>query len=259
MLKLRFVAIMVSVLCVSAVSADTTVKPYGFGSVSVPTSKDGEYILRWVRVGANINPHKWMRVHVEYDVATSKVSYGYAEVAGSVAGVRTAIVVGQMLSTVGYLYPGPATLELTRWPDTLSAYALRNTGVAISASGKGGVIRISHYASNQLSATATYKRASLFYQRGIGGGAITQPILIHRYIQPSAGVSVQKKEVVAFAQNRVKLTPWLNAYFQTDYHSSDKAVKPLVGLAAVYAPRAFVKLFWDGKEEKFKTELTFAF
>ncbi|OGY70709.1 MAG: hypothetical protein A2986_02975 [Candidatus Jacksonbacteria bacterium RIFCSPLOWO2_01_FULL_44_13] len=256
---LKYIAMAMALVAFVTVNAETVVKPYGFGSVSVPMDGGGEYALRWARVGANVNPRPWMRIHTEYDIATSKLSYGYAEVATDVVGVRGTIAAGQMLSPVGYLYPGPAILELTCWPDTLSAYALRNTGIVVSASGEEWIVRVSWYAEHRLSATATYKKASLFWQKGAGGGAIMQPILIHRYFQPSAGVSVETVETVAFVQNRATITPWLKAYVQADYHSAEDGVSTLLGLTATYAPRSFVKLFWDGKEETFKTEITFAF
>ncbi len=254
---LKYIA-MALVAFVTVVNAEV-IEPYGFGSVSVPTGGDGEYALRWLRPGTQIHPSDWMRVHLEYDVATTKLSYGYAEVVATLFGMRIAGSTGQMLSPIAALYPGPATLPLTRWPDTLASYALRNTGVAGAVSGKGWKITISHYADHQIATCATYQGVSLFWQKGVGGGVITRPIRIHHYLQPSAGVSVETVETVAFVQNRATITPWLNAYVQADYHSAENGVAILSGLTATYAPRSFIKLLWDGKEEKLKSEITFAF
>ena len=265
--------LLAAMMLVSVVQAQDESKPYelyGFASFVLPTENSQEFDFDWARVGLYVYPEEWLTLRMEYDVSSSELKYAYAQRDWVRNGITYSVVAGRHLDPVAYLYPGPSSLELTRWPDTLNAYSVYDDGVALWAEGDRFVLRASYYEAGdnrEMSAATTWRDWSLFWRQDAAWGVGWDPdgeesrFGRSKWSDLAAYLSTTQDEEVTFSvvdEVQLSAVPNISLWVQGDVRERGEA-DMLAGLVYTYREDSFIKLFWDGKDKSWQARMTFTF
>ncbi len=250
------VLVMVGFLCFSTIATaddNDKLKFYGFAAFTVPVDGQENHEFKWVRLGVKAYPSDPMEIVFEYDIAKSDMKFAFVRGHRELGSVEYSLLVGKFFSPVAYFYSGPRAIRLTRWPTTLSGYSVCQTGLSVWAKGDDWTARIGH--SETVTTALTYHGFSLFWEEGIGQGAIVKAFARGRWLHPYIGYSDSEEKVV-FVQNYFQFQHNLRLYFQADFGDETDY---LAGVNWEYAENSFAKLFYDTADDELHAEITFAF
>lgn len=248
----------------------SSITPYGFASLGIPTKNSEKFDFDWARVGfaANVRSTTEMindlDVVVEYDISTDEVKYCYvqANLKRFANGFEVSLTGGKFLSPVQYTYPGPKALPLTRWPDTSNLFKAYEEGIGVRVSREGlGVMRVAYW-SNDVGEgmTAMYNLGSLwlYYDSADGSGVVVESPWKSNLFRVRAGYAEQKEGVnTSFVQNETKISRALSFWIQAQRSAGENDL--LSGFVLTYAKNSFVKAFWDTQDNSAQIHLTFSF
>lgn len=263
---MRNVYLLAFVLWANVATAQNTTF-YGFGSVNMPIEDGEEYNFRWARAGITTTD-KWFLVHYEYDLSCSETKYAYARVCKPIVGGEISLFFGKFLNPVIYLYPSPKTLRPVRWAETKDNFSIYALGLSLWYERKDLVFRAAHYGDNNMSASIKFHELSLFWEDGIGYGFTLESTWTKWWVHPWIGLSIYEdnREVVSI-QNYIQLPYNVRLYVLIDlgdrlpnrHGERPTDGKPLIGATWEFFKNSFLKIYYEGKDEKFLVESTFSF
>lgn len=257
MLSLFFV---LALTCNALFAQETNLNLYGYMSVIVPTHKtDNDSMrFRWAYLGIEAR-RGVLGAEIKFDVESRKLGYYFGKVDRQIFGGKTSFLYGKFLAPYPYLYPGPKTLALYRYPEALNEYSLDGVGLGWWYERGKFVLRSATFAGRS-TAAVTYYGFSLFWEEFIGHGAIVELPWTTRFFHPFLGLSRYDRAEdrwVGFVQNYIELRKDFRLYGHVDYGDIDTEFQ--LGFAYEFEKDSRVKLFWDSIENRFFLELTAAF
>lgn len=235
-----------------------TTKPYGQACMTVPTSEQQEYKLRWARLGADFNVSNKGTGKVEADFTSNTVIMAYLQ---KDLGRGFTLAYGKQLAPITQLYPGSRGRQLTQPPHMFDGSTAFVTGMLATWTGKDIIARLMQYGHDQWSGTASYQGLTAFYAEDEIAGLLYECPRTTTLLHPSIGFGSHphSKTTVTF-QNYWQATPSLRVYAQGDFRDDMKA--GLLGVSYEHSKLCFLRLFREVREHqhsRWAAEATFAF
>lgn len=232
---------------------------YGCGAVAYDSEHGNGYGLRWARLGAKGYVHSEtlkadsLMVNLQYDVNSSTLILGYGQVNHEWKGGTASVLAGKHLLPVQYLYDGPSSLRLTRWPDALNSFSVVSPGAAIWYENGPLNLRVSNFGrDSRTGATLGFGALSAGWEEHVGFTTTFQgTYLSKRFVNVFVGATHYTEEGtdnVYFAQNYWQMTKSLRLYGQYDFGPELKEAW-LTGFNWELGENCFVNLYYDTQED----------
>ncbi|MDD5566630.1 MAG: hypothetical protein PHH01_00340 [Patescibacteria group bacterium] len=269
------VAMLFAIIFALVLAVNAGASNYVYGSVSMPDrSNDHAYTLGILRAGLcqEDKAHAlFFRAEIDGTGVTSvRLTKAYAMKTFVTEFGRTAVAIGQQALPIQSVFPGPQELRLTRNPDANCKFSSNQFGVSathIVSSFTTTVVSFKddrHWAAyvavtdSLAGAPASVKAC---WERNIGYAAIAtwEPM---RFFNPAIGASwfdpEQGGRAPYFLQNYVGVSPWARLYAQYDCGDA-RGSRWLVGATAEYAPKCFLRAYYDTREKHAECSVSFSY
>lgn len=278
MLRKLVLSVVFVVLSVSTVNAAGQI--YGVGSLNIPTETKGQYTWDRLRLGVDAPMTTEVSGHLLVDVSKSAadVKFGYVDVR---RGHFTANV-GKWLAPAQFCFDPAGTIQLPDWSYSNRHFTAFGLGGRVDVANGPVFVSVGHNndgVDSRLSSIVTvagkdttgYDRSaalSVYAEGHVGYGAYAR-LTVSRWLNPSFGGSTYSQnttrgtasgETYVFFQNYVQVLSSLRLYGQYDVTNRDNLPdRGLVGLAWEYAPRSFVRVYYDTAMEEWRPSVSFVY
>ncbi|PIT90560.1 MAG: hypothetical protein COU22_01480 [Candidatus Komeilibacteria bacterium CG10_big_fil_rev_8_21_14_0_10_41_13] len=277
-LKLFLLPLILLAMCLSIQASELdSLNLYGFANLQAKLYEDEDNKILWSRLGLKGYQNN-LFFRFEYDAASNNLKTSYLQAGLQDFGPMSDIKVsfGRLLSPPAALYPGPADLQMSRWPVSLDPYLININGASVgfglplglemetTCFTKNGKSELAGYLSGVAPDGMTW---SLFYETG----AATSVIIgfkdrIPWFLNPSIGLSwvpypdgSSGAGLKAHFSNYLPLSESLRLYTQYDLDRAGGDDDYLVGLTWQYAVNSFVKVYYDDKTEQASLQASYYF
>lgn len=245
------------------VTPDSSITLTGYSSITAPTKESQKFKVEWARMKIEIRPKSLPgSITVEYDVLKSSLVQFNAQVSKKFGKLNLTGTAGRFFNPAWMNFSGPRSMESVRWPEMMNSYPVACDGVQLSLQYDQFVMRSALYQNGdrkEYAGSLDSKYGGIFFVQHVGYGAWTRiSPLSSLTLEGGCQKSIGKKNPDGYAQIKFNPLPRIFFVVQGDFLS---AMKPVFvgGMTYEYAPKSFLKLYYDTKTNGFEGRVTYSF